>query len=551
MQTHVPVRRGLTLQSRLLLILGAITLLQAGVLGLYGVGFVTETLNTQIGDKALSVAKAFAGLPIVQDAVRRKDSAVLQPLSKRVAEAAHARFVVVGDQQGIRLSHPIAERVGLPMVGGDNEPGLIEGEAYVSKAKGSLGWSMRGKAPVIDEQNGEIIGIVSVGFMLDRVNGIIFNYQMKLLLVLVAALLFSILAAVWVARYFKRAIHGLEPEEIARVLEERSATLESIREGIVSVDDRGTIITFNHAALGIFGFEHASHVVGRPIRDVLPDSDMADVLVSGAAQFDQEVWVNGRSLIVNRVPVVRKGKVRGVVSSFRLKDELYQLSQKLSKIEEYADGLRSQAHEYSNKLHTIAGLIHIGATDEALQLIGQESVDHQSLVELLSSAVPDPVLAGCLMGKYNRAREMGLLLTIDEESSMTEIPLELPRDALVTIIGNLLENALEATLAYSGRGGRVTLSMLDLGPDLIFEIEDQGPGIAEELRVQIFEKGFSSKEGPRGFGLFHVRDCLRKLNGTITIEEAEQQPGSRFIVYVPKQPQNKQGRPRPDASNEG
>ena len=148
----------------------------------------------------------------------------------------------------------------------------------------------------------------------------------------------------------------------------------------------------------------------------------------------------------------------------------------------------------SNKLHTIAGLIQIGAAKEALALIGQETENHQALIDLLVAAIPDPVLAGCLLGKYNRARELGLRLIIDSESHMTDIPAHIPRELLVSVIGNLLDNAFEATLSHTGAGGEVSLTMTDLGNDLIFEIEDQGAGIPLEEQARIFERGVSTKE---------------------------------------------------------
>lgn len=160
---------------------------------------------------------------------------------------------------------------------------------------------------------------------------------------------------------------------------------------------------------------------------------------------NQNLWLKGRQMIVNRLPVRQGRDIIGVVASFRLRDELDLVSRQLTRIQQYADTLRSQTHEYSNKLHTIAELIQINAHDEALALIGSEVSDHQALIHLLLEAVPDPVLAGCLLGKYNRAREMGLKLLIDPDSQMVDVPPTMPRDQLVSVLGNLIGNALEAS----------------------------------------------------------------------------------------------------------
>ncbi|WP_315981008.1 Spo0B domain-containing protein [Aliamphritea spongicola] len=223
-----------------------------------------------------------------------------------------------------------------------------------------------------------------------------------------------------------------------------------MREGIIAINSEGQITTINQTAIKTLGLPTDTDLTGQPIEQLLPDSAMLEVLASGEPQFDNEVWLKGKNLIVNRLPLHQGDTITGVVSSFRRKDELDQVSKKLSRIQQYADSLRSQAHEYSNKLHTIAGLIQINAKEEALALIGQETQDHQELIHLLVASVPDPILAGCLLGKYNRARELSLRLNIDPESQMADLPEDLPRDQLVSILGNLIDNALEATRSHRG-----------------------------------------------------------------------------------------------------
>ncbi|MBP0047487.1 sensor histidine kinase [Marinobacterium sp. AK62] len=531
--------RRFPLKTRMVLILGLIALLQTGALGLFALHYLTTSLEEEIGERALHVAKTIASIPQVIDAVTERDISRLQPLSLTLAERTEARFVVIGDRDGLRLAHPVAKRLGRSMAEDDDDeltPTLAYGLAQVTRAEGSLGLSMRARAPIYDNSGEQIVGLVSVGYLLDRVDTYISRYRLTMTLVILAALAFSILTAVWFAGHFKKAIFGLEPEEIGRLFQERNATLQSIREGIIAINTRGEITTLNEAARSILELPSDADLLGQPVTEVLPDSRMPEVLSSDQPQFDQEVRLGEQALIVNRVPLHHSGQVVGVVSSFRRKDELHQLGQKLSRIQQYADSLRSQAHEYSNKLHTIAGLIQIGANDEALALIGQETRDHQALIHLLVEAVPDPVLAGCLLGKYNRARELGLVLEIDPDSQMSDLPEWIPREQLVSILGNLLDNAFEATLNQGGHGKAVRMSMTDLGDDLIFEIEDRGPGIPDDQHQLIFNKGVTSKQAEgHGLGLHLVHSLLQQLNGTITIEPGTPD-GSRFTVYIPKQP---------------
>ncbi len=532
--------RRLKLKSRMVLILGLVALLQTGFIGIFALQFLNHSLDEQVGQRALHVATTIAAMPEVVKAAVARDSATLQPLSLTLASRTGAHFVVIGDRDGIRLAHPASARLGKPMhddEGDYNEQALVYGKPYIQTAIGSLGASVRGKAPIFDIAGEQVVGIVSVGFSLAAVDQIIAGYRNTLVTVIALSFLFSVIIALWFAGHFKKAIFGLEPEQIGRLFEERNATLESVREGIIAINAEGRITTFNRTAIETLGLSPETRLTGRAIDEVLPDNRMLEVLKTGEPQFDQEVWLADRNLIVNRLPLKQGDQVTGAVSSFRRKDELDLVSRRLTRIRQYADSLRSQSHEYSNKLHTIAGLIEIGATDEALALIGQETRSHQALIQLLLEAVPDPLLAGCLMGKYNRARELGLDLVIDPDSHMAELPDRLPRDQLVSILGNLLDNAMEATLSHHGNGGRVQLSMTDLGNDLIFEVEDQGPGIPEEWQQRIFEKGVTSKSDKgHGLGLHLVQTLLHRLGGTITVEPGED-GGSRFTVYIPKQGQ--------------
>ncbi|KEI70270.1 histidine kinase [Endozoicomonas elysicola] len=532
-------KRIVKLKTRMILILGVMVLIQTGLVGGFALTYLSQALDEQMAQKAMHVANTISDIPSVQRAVTERDSNFLHPLSLKLAEKNGARYVVIADHLGIRLAHPDIDAIGLSML--DDEPDerpltFPGGKGYAYTAQGSLGTSMRARAPIISPDTDEVIGVVSVGYLTDRIASVVNRYRQTLALVIILGFLVSAVMAIAFADYVKRAIFGLEPDQIGRLYQERNATLESVREGIIAINGDGRITTCNQTALATLGLPTSQDLIGLPVQEVLPDSNILEVLATGEPHYDQHVWMQGKQLIVNRIPLTNGGQITGVVSSFRRKDELDRVSQQLDRVQQYADSLRSQAHEYSNKLHTIAGLIQIGATEQALTFIGQENQSHQALIQLLVEAVPDPILAGCLLGKYNRARELGLSLTVDESSHMAELPDDLSREQLVAIIGNLLDNALEATLRHHGTGGEVRLSMTDLGNDLIFEMDDDGPGITPEDQLRIFEKGVTSKKGAgHGIGLYLVRKQLDELNGQIIVEPGDH-GGSRFIVFIPKIP---------------
>ena len=527
----------LKLRTRLLLVLTSIVLIQAIISGSFTLHYIKLVMEERIGQQALQLSKVVSQLPQIRNGLKTQNSEVVQHFAELVRNQTNARFVVVGDVEGIRYSHPIPERIGKKRVGSDNQRALA-GESYVSRAIGSLGPSLRGKSPVRDD-SGNIIGVTSVGYMLDRVDKTVGAYQNSVLKIVLVSLAIGIAIAIWTSRYFKRVLFGLEPEEIARLFEERDTTLQTIREGIISIDADGAIATINKAAVETLGLDNED-LRGRNITEVIPQSDMWRLLQSDQAEYDREVTINGKNLIVNRVPVTVDNKITGVVSSFRAKDDIELLSRQLSHIEQYAESLRAQSHDYANKLHTIGGLIQINANDQALELIGQESRGIQELVNLLSSSVSDPVLAGCILGKYNRAHELGLELKLDSMSHIGPIPEHIPVESLVSMMGNILDNAFEATRVNRAENGgddtTITLALSDYGDDLVFEITDRGRGIPQADQEYIFRKGISSKpDSGHGYGLYLVKNIVDSLGGQITVEPDEDS-GTRFVVYLPKYP---------------
>jgi len=531
--------RKLKLKSRMMVILGLMALLQTSMLGLFALQYLNQSLNDEIGVRALHVAKTIAAMPEVAHAVKLSDTNYLQPLSLTLAQQTHARFVVIGDAAGLRLAHPNTAKLGASMMDDDNDeisPTLSQGRAVISKAEGSLGWSMRARAPIFDPLGEQIVGLVSVGYLLDSIERVIDSYRATLISVILAAFFISLLTALWFANHFKKAIFGLEPEQIGQLYQERIATLESVREGIIAVNADGQITTINKAAVQFLELEDQVQWQGQNISTVMPQSPMLDNR-SHSAEFDKEVWFKQKPYIVNRLPLRNNGTVIGLVASFRPKDELDLVSQQLSRVQQYADSLRSQAHEYTNKLHTIAGLIQIGASDQALTLIGQENQAHRALIKLLMSTVSDAILAGCLLGKFNRAKEIGLDFNIDPNSHMNDLPAHLPSDQLASMVGNIIDNAFEACLADGAHGTEINLTMTDFGTDILFEVEDQGAGVDPSQRELIFTKGYSSKSGEdHGLGLHLVQKLATRFGGYVTMEPVAL-GGSRFTISLPKQAQ--------------
>ena len=521
-----------TLHGRMLLLMFLLLAALVSITWLMVSMLVSSILEEYIGRNALNVSKTVSLTTVVHEGLKNKNSTQIQLYAESVRKATGARFVVVGDHEGRRYSHPVPERIGKLMVGGDNPRALERGEAYVSKAVGTLGPSMRGKVPIF-ANSGKVIGVVSVGYLQETVESVTEGYLQRVLLWVFGLFLLGGIGTWLIARNVKQSIFGLEPVEIARLFRERNAILDSIREGVVAINDKGQVTMLDHEAAKILKIPPESGI-GTSIESILPQTRMLEVLKSGEEQFDQEMIIGGIEVIVNRVPIWQNGRVAGVVSSFRRKDEIDRMAQELTQIQEYSEVLRTQTHEYSNKLHTLAGLIQLGSHQEALDLIGRETSGYQELLGTLAETVPEPLLSAIILGKYNRAQELRIIFQLDPESRMIDIPKKINRGKIVTILGNLLENALEAAQENTSGKRTVLLSMTDFGNDLIFEVEDSGSGIEDESVDLSLQHGFTTKSGTgRGIGLSLVHENLKYLGGHLTVVRSSL-GGMRFTIYIPK-----------------
>ncbi|TFE23969.1 ATP-binding protein [Cohnella luojiensis] len=521
------------LQTKLILLMCTLTFTLIVTMSLTFQQMWTSTYKNQVGSKALNLAKTVASIPELRKAFGDPDpSQTIQPLVEEIRKQTDAEFIVVGNRDEIRYAHPNPSRIGQTMVGGDNGP-VFEGKSIISEATGTLGLSLRGKTPIYGD-NGEIIGVVSVGFLFEDINKEAIRFRNIVIAIAFAALLLSAAGAVFIANKVKRSIFGLEPEDIGRLYQEKQAVLESIHEGIIAVNGKGVITLVNQNALGLLGTDDKSKILGRHVLDILPYSTLPEVIRTGEAEYDSEAIVGGHEVVVNRLPVKGPhGNVIGAVSSFRNKSELYLITQQLSQMRQYADGLRAQTHEFSNKLHTISGLIQLESYQEAIEFITRESDTQIDLLKVILKEIPDPIVGGLLLGKINRARELKIRLNIDEGSTFSDVPPWIDRNSLVTILGNLLDNAMEAVMEKDGEK-LVTVLLTDLGRDLIMEVEDNGPGIRAEWSEHIFREGFSTKnEQKRGFGLALVKQAVDQLGGSIEFHSG-QAGGTRFSVALPK-----------------
>jgi len=523
-----------SLQARMILLVTVLMAILVALIGYVFSGMLADTLEQDIGQKAMAISKTVASMPEIPELVATGDPhGRIQQIAEDIREKTGASFIVIADRERRRFSHPDPALIGQVSQSTDSPPVLNEGKSLISTRLGAIGVSIRGKTPVFGN-DGSIIGYVSVGYLYSRVQQITRDAQRKILPWIFLVLLIGAGGAILLGKQFKKAIFGLEPYAIADMFQERTAILGSIREGIIALDGTGRVSLFNEAALRYLDMPPEAAVAGRDFREVFAEAPMREALTTTEPMFDHEISVAGQEMVFNIIPLAGPGTPKGVVASFRRKDELDRLTRELAKFQNYSDMLRAQAHEYSNKLHTIAGLIQLESYEEALELIVRQEASFQDLVGLLARIAPDPILSALIIGKFNHAQEIKVDFVIDPESSRADLPEGLDRSLLVTILGNLLDNAFEA-VRESGRERReVILSLGASEEDIFFTVEDSGPGIAPEVAGRIFQKGVSTKGSMgRGVGLHLLSQSLQELRGSITLGQGRQ-GGARFTVTIPK-----------------
>ncbi|MGY5538696.1 ATP-binding protein [Vibrio brasiliensis] len=533
----------ISFRKRMLIIMTLSGLIELLLLVAAGFVYIKHAQEDEMGQKALGIASFLAESPYVIEMIENGPDEESQERYRTLTTLIGAAFIVVGNNEGVRLVHPLDERIGKPMKGGDNDRALIDGQSYVSIAKGSLGYSVRGKSAVFNAQ-GQIIGVVSVGYLIDRLQDRIEPFLIYLILMAFAVVGANAIVSSYASRRFQRAILGFEPEEIGRLYVELDVTLETLKEGILTIDDKGKLRSINKSACQILGLSKEQSL-NQPLSEVLPDSDLQTVLQTARTDHDINLYLNKQRLIANRSPIIVDGKVVGAVSSFRLRDDLTELTEQLAKTKEYAEMLRSQTHEHRNKLNTISGMVQMGELEAVQYLIGQETEHYQALIEFLRETVKEPLIAGMLLGKTERARELGLRLVVEEGSRLEPLPKRINPEDLVTILGNLIDNAFDATreaitkeTLFAPHRRTIEVSISDFGNEVILEVIDQGCGLPENMSVEsLVRRGVSSKDkATRGVGLYLINELAIRYHGELEMVNNKQH-GARITVYLPKEEQ--------------
>jgi two-component system, CitB family, sensor kinase len=512
------MRQRMSLASQFLLLQLGIVLLVVGAVAAVSIAESDAAFRREEGARLRSIGENTA----INRTVREKlGHPTGQEALAAVAESARAvsgaSYVVITDATGRLVTGPDA---GSPAMLGASD--ALSGRSWVGVVDdGSK--TLVAHVPVLDEVDGHFRGLVVVGRTYPTLPEQLAEAGTNLLTYLLLGGALGVAGSLLLAGRVKRQTLGLEPREITGLVEHREAMLHGIKEGVIGTDATDRLTLVNDEAVRLLGLPESP--VGRSLHTLPMEPRLLDVLTGRVTGSDQIVLSDGRVLVLNRRPVVIRGRQVGSVTTLLDRTELTALRRELDLSRQTTDTLRAQAHEFSNRLHTIAGLVELGEHDEVVRYIARATQVHESLQRDVTSRIQDPALAALLIAKASLAAEQGVQLLVRPESDLSLIDEQLSGD-LVTVVGNLVDNALDAI----GPGGRVEVTARTVDGEARITVSDSGPGVPEELAEEVFRQGYTTKhedDGHHGLGLAVIRMICQRRGGGIDVR------GSAFTARLP------------------
>ncbi|ANS68051.1 two-component sensor kinase [Streptomyces lincolnensis] len=481
--------------------------------------------------QAMAVARSVADAPSVREAMGTADpSAELQPYALRVMRDADVDFVTIMNPKGIRWTHPSQDEIGKPFRG--NIAPAVAGGSFTETYTGTLGPSVRAVTPVWSGD--DVIGLVSAGIRVEEISKRVSGQLTALLGVAGGALALGAVGTYVINARLRRHTHGMNAAELSRMHDYHQAALHAVREGLLMLDGQYRVALINDGGRELLGVSSEDEVIGRSVAELGLPAPLTGALLASEPRVDEVHLTADRVLVVNTSPV-SGGERRGTVVTLRDVTELQSLMGELDSERGFTQALRSQAHEAANRLHTVVSLIELGRVEQAVDFATAELELAQTLTDQVVAAVGEPVLAALLLGKTAQANERGVELVVSEDSRLDDglLPPSLPSRDLVTILGNLIDNAVDA--AQGSVRARVTVTAYAEAGALVLRVSDTGLGVDPAHAETVFQRGFSTKPagpGGRGLGLALVRQAVTRCEGTLSVAEADG-GGAQFEVRLP------------------
>lgn len=544
------LRVDVRLATQVLLLQVAVVTLTLGIAGGMLAFFSHNRIAAEYETRSLDVARVVAFAPAIRTDVARYDarpltpspalaaelaSGPLQTLATEVQQRTDVLFVVITNNQGIRLSHPNRDELGQHVSTDPSE--ALAGHEVVDRASGTLGPSVRAKVPVFAPESNRIVGEVSVGISTSAVHHQLWTDVRTAAFLVGAALIIGVAGSFFLARRWRGLTLGLQPSEMAELIRGQAAVVYGIDEGVLAVDTAGKTTFVSDKASRLLEIGDGP---GKSVEEIGLTPRVLEVFRS-ADPTPTLATVGDRIVVVSARHVVRDGRDLGTVLVVRDRTDIESLTRQLDAVQLMSTVLRAQRHEFANRLHLLNGLLHSGHTDEAAQYV-EELLGSGPLGSAVPGidAVRDAFLQAFLAAKAASAREAGVTLTIGEN---TWVPgrVTLPVD-VTTVLGNLLDNAIDAARTGANEVKMVEVELLQDGSTLHITVADTGDGVAPDFVEHVFTEGKSTKPesgipGGRGIGMALSRQITRALGGDIRLsspgDPGAELCGAEFIARLP------------------
>ncbi|MBM6937502.1 Spo0B domain-containing protein [Pseudoflavonifractor phocaeensis] len=478
--------------------------------------------------------------PVVRGAMRSEEQGALLNalLVEMVEDVESVDLVAAADAGGTVRYAPDAALVGAQLPE-EAVSVLREGEEVCIRSGGLVADTERGAYAAVREEDGTLIGVVFAGMYRRSVAQLVVRTVLQFLCVAAAAAVVAGGLAVQRSKRIKKALLGHEPDAFARLFLQRQDILEALEEGILAIDRDSRVIYLNAAAARMLSIGR-EQAVGKLLREVYPCSTMDRILQTGRPEYNVSLEsLKHVRVLSDRVPIREGKEIAGAVGIFRNRTEVTRLAEDLTGVRHMVDALRAYTHEFMNKLHVILGLLQLGETQKAQQYIMDTTRIQQEAVGRITRCIRDPSVAALLVGKASHCAELGIRFTLDGGSSLTAGG-SLPPEACITLLGNLIENAADCLNQSPREEKEITVAILEEDDSLLVCVEDNGPGIAPDLKSQMFQPGVSTKGKDRGTGLALVREVVEAYRGQIRVE-SEPGMGTSFFVTFRRKAEKEEG----------
>lgn len=486
-----------------------------------------------------NIAEAVANSPLVDDKIENPDDEKTTELLNEYLDSLKTTLdnidvISFVSRDNVRLYHSNHDLIGTEYDGTIPEFEKVSKEYYTANETGPSGSQRRAYAAVYDK-NGNYTGFVMTIMLLENIKAETLQILFIFALITIAAILIELIISAELSSSIKKSLHGYEPNVFSAMFQVRDNILESLNEGVLAVDKNGVVQFANRSAAKMLGKKKAKELINTPFTDCCNDGFIKNVISTGEKEFNiQDQSIGNSNVLIDCIPIRENEDIIGAVAILHNREEYTKLMEDLAGTRYLVDSMRANNHDFTNKLHVIMGLIQMEMYNEAVSYIENISIVQRETISKIMSVVDEPSIAALLIGKSARASELNIKFILSEESHYSKTDLYLPPELMVTVIGNLIDNAFDAmNIKDIDRQKELHFGIYSCEDTLLITVDDTGVGIGKDNVEHIFDNGFSTKGEGRGTGLYQVKEMVEAIGGKITVESQEN-VGTSFTVSFSK-----------------